>query len=156
MTDQNTTNTSLVTTVYASALSNISATFPREKCMLPNFYVALKFNVSINGYYNIWSHGNFYICGYLYREVFTPSQPSINRLASDYDKCGDGQFGIVYELLYNTTYVLVVTANLPNETGNFSLTAHGPASIHFVPLGEYFLLVACSCYLHPEYGLNDY
>jgi hypothetical protein len=134
---QNATNTSLVTTVYASVLSNNSATFSREKCMLPNFYVALEFNVSINDYYSIWSQSNFDTYGYLYREVFTPSQPSINQLAYNHGRCGNRQLGIDYELLSNTTYVLVVTTNLRSNTGNFSLIAVGPAAINFIPQGEH-------------------
>jgi hypothetical protein len=134
---QDTINASLVITVYASELSNNNPTFPREICMLPNFYVALEFNVSINGYYNIWSQSNLYTYGYLYREVFSPSQSNINRLAFDYSRCGKGQFGIVYELQTSSKYVLVVTTNLPHETGNFSLIAMGPAAINFIPQGEH-------------------
>jgi hypothetical protein len=155
--NQNITNTSLVTTVYASVLSNDSASFSREKCVLPNFfYVALEFNVSIHGYYSIWSESTINTYGYLYDDVFSPYQPNMNQLASDYGGCGDGQFGIVYMLLTHTRYVFVVTTRLPNETGNFLLKAYGPASVHFIPLGEYTLGEACSCYFCRDSILYDY
>jgi hypothetical protein len=105
--------------------------------MLPNFYVALEFNVSINGYYSIWGESTIQTYGYLYDDVFSLSEPGSNQLASDYGRCDDGQFGIVSELLSNTTYVLVVTANVPNVTGNFSLIVMGPAAIKFIPQGEH-------------------
>ena len=69
--------------------------------------------------------------GCFYSNSFDPSNPSQNLIEHDDDSGGQGQFRITVTLIYGYTYVLVVTTHLSSNTGTFSITALGPASVIF-------------------------
>jgi hypothetical protein len=127
----------MVSCMYESLLDKHSATYARDVCLLPNyFYEALAFNVSIAGEYSFWSDSDINTYGYLYRNDFNPFQPTRYLLSSDDDLCDNKQFRIVYRLLPNTTFILVVTSAAMNTTGRFSIISAGPTAVRFVRHGQ--------------------
>ena len=75
--------------------------------------------------------------GYIYSSVFNPFAPSTNLLANDGGSCGDGQFWLESVLDANTTYIFVVSTDIPSVTGTVSIVSKGAGYVSFTRLGEY-------------------
>jgi hypothetical protein len=72
--------------------------------------------------------------GYLYKENFYPTHPSINLLARDDDTGGNFQFKLTVSLEAQIRYTLVVTTVRTNVTGLYSVAASGPDDVRFISI----------------------
>lgn len=77
------------------------------------------------------------IHGYIYSSIFNPFAPSTNLLADDDESCGDGQFWLQSILHANTTYIFVVSTDIPSVIGTVSIVSKGAGYLSFTRLGEY-------------------
>ena len=83
------------------------------------------------GLYVIWSESSFPPYGYIYKNDFNALKPSDNLLLQQNGNCNDGQFKLIIHLQASTEYILVVTTDGPDITGNFSLVISGPDNVTF-------------------------
>ncbi|UJR19518.1 hypothetical protein I4U23_022648 [Adineta vaga] len=125
-----------VTSSYSSALSSSSQIFYRPEGHKDKFYYlqAIEFSISTAGIYTFTSDSMFDTIGYFYDSPFDPFNPLMNLITED-DDSGDGfQFLIEVNLEAGRTYVLVLTTHSGLVTGNFSVSAVGPASINLISI----------------------
>ena len=113
--------------MYSSALTEYSSKYSRTSCEIPNhYYEAIQVNVATTGYYTLSSQSNIDTYGYLYRNSFSPSNPSMNLILENIHGCDNNQFKLASFLESDTNYILVVTTAYTNLTGAFSIIISGP------------------------------
>jgi hypothetical protein len=117
---------------FSGALFSSSQAFFRPDGVTDRYYYlqAIEVSVSTAGTYVFMSQSNFDPIGYFYDSPFDPSNPLTNLITED-DDDGDGflEFRIEVDLQAGRTYVLVVTSHLSAITGNFVISARGPALV---------------------------
>ena len=129
---------SVLRSTYQSEFTTASDKYSRDQCLSADYhYEALQFHVPTTGVYRFQSESTVYLYGYLYRDTFNPFDPNRNRLSENDQTCGTGQLLLNSLLLSNTTYILVVTTNIPRRTGAFMIQAFGAANITFNRIGEF-------------------
>ena len=113
---------SAVQSMYSLALTTNSSTYSRD-CVKSNYYYEAKqVNVVEAGYYTFGIKNNFDIVGYLYQDSFNPLNPFKNFLTRENFGCGNRYFILKFYFQVDTVYVLVISAFMPNVTGNFLVT----------------------------------
>jgi hypothetical protein len=108
--------------------------FIRPDSFLNNYYYfeAVQVSVSTAGTYIFTSISTIDTRGYFYNSSFDPSNATANLITSDDDSGGNRQFRIQVYLQAGGTYILVVTTHGNSVTGNFSVSAVGPASVDLI------------------------
>lgn len=128
-------NTSVVQSVFSSALTTRSQIYCRQRNCLGSmfYYEAVQINVNITGSYTLLCNSTMDTYGYIYNNSFNPGFSNENLLLFNDDSGVNLQF--IFRTLFQTraTYILVVTTNRPNVTGVFSVIATGPESLIFSP-----------------------
>ncbi|CAF1404427.1 unnamed protein product [Adineta steineri] len=119
-------------TNFSAALTTMSSTYaaPTGSPIPSNnhYYIVRKIFVNIYGYYVIRSNSFIDLYGYLYRDPFDATRPTVNLLMQNDDSGGRGQF-LMQGLLSSSLYNLVVTTYSPNVTGPFSISVGGPEPV---------------------------
>lgn len=129
---------SVLRSTYQSELTTAGDKYSRDQCLSSEYhYEALQFDTPSSGVYRFQSESTVYPYGYLYRDTFNPYDPNHNRLLENDETCGMGQLLLNSLLLSNTTYILVVTTDIPRRTGAFMIQAFGAANITFNRIGEF-------------------
>ena len=132
---------SIVQSTYSVNLSMISATYLRERCgKSTHHFVAVQINVSTSGEYGFSSScdsSSTEASGYLYRDAFDALDPSLNRIASDRDKCGNGQFQIRSLLQRSNRYILVVALSSVDTKGTLVIGSIGGGNANFTRLSKF-------------------
>lgn len=129
-------NTSLFSTSVSSLLTRQSETI----CLWGsctdggNFYQAFVVNITVNGFYVIYSRSNLDTYASLYRTLFNPRYPSINWIMNDDDTYGNNQYQLTARLTANFRYILVSTTYFESRTGPFAVVATGPGPIILTPI----------------------
>ena len=124
--------------MHSVVLNEDSPRYMRIRDEMSNYYYeAIRMNVTETGEYTLFTESDINTYGYIYFDTFDPKNPSTNQKSKSYGNCGGLQFKFVIQLHINTTYVLVVTTFLPNETGRVPIVALGPSNIIFKRLCEY-------------------
>ncbi len=108
-------------------------------------------NVNATGYYNLGVNSSVNTAGYIYKNKFTPLNPSQNLLSNNYDTCINPGFPSISYLQANTTYILVATTYSPNVTGSFSILAYGQNKVSLKHLGEYMFFLVNNLRTSSEY-----
>ncbi len=86
-----------------------------------------------SGYYNIQTENNNRTYGYIYKDNFSPFNPSINIYLKNYDGyVTQDQFKC-----FNTTYIWVVTTFSPKAKGAFLIIVFGPKNVTLKRFSEY-------------------
>ena len=130
-----TANTTIAEMVYSSVLTTNSPTYSPTACSTSNhYYEALQLGVVTSGPYRFSCNSSIALHGSIYQGAFHPSAPSVNRLV---EKTGEEGFRLRVHLQSKTTYVLVVTSMVSNQTGSFSIDATGPNSIDASRIGKF-------------------
>ena len=101
------------------------------------YYESIHVQATDTGYYRFRSDASFGTYGYIYENTFSPWNPTEHLLAYNDNRCGHGQFEFGTSMQANTTYILVVTTDLPNETGPFLIMVYGANSVTFNRIREY-------------------
>ena len=124
-----------VPTSYASALSSSSPIFsrPGDNDERRFYYQPIQVTVSTTGRYIFASTSELDTWGYFYQTTFDPSAPTVNLIADDDNGGAQRQFRIQVYLQSGSTYILVVTTRGEYASGNFLVSARGPASVVFLP-----------------------
>ncbi|CAF1208162.1 unnamed protein product [Adineta steineri] len=117
---------SVVETMYSSALTSNHPIYPRTGCDISYYYEAIKIQVYKSGHYSFNSMSNINTYGYMYAKYFDPFSPSAFLISADDDSSGNSQFNISIPLEINIEYILVVTTFNSNVTGPFSIRVSGP------------------------------
>lgn len=121
-----------VPSTYNSTLSMNHEIFPRDECGTSKYYYeALQITVSVNASIMFYSNSSVDTYAYFYQHTFDPFDLTMGLLASDNNGRDSRQFRLHVSLRENTTYTLVVTTNIANTTGAFSVTVVGGAEINF-------------------------
>ncbi|CAF1363859.1 unnamed protein product [Adineta steineri] len=119
-------------TNFSAALTTMSSTYaaPTGSPIPSNnhYYIVRKISVNTYGYYVIRSNSFIDLYGYLYRDPFNATLPTVNLLMQNDDSDGRGQF-LMQGLLSSSLYNLVVTTYSPNVTGPFSISVSGPEPV---------------------------
>jgi hypothetical protein len=124
--------------VYSSEWTTHSQVFCRDRCSTPDYqydfdddyyYEAILMNVSKAGEFSIMSKSNINTYGYLYDNIFDPSDTSLNLLVEDDNSGNNEQFKLTAFLQPPSIYVLVVTTFSPHVMGKFSIIATGASII---------------------------
>lgn len=119
-------NATIVERLYSSALTTSSRVYAETGCLASNYYEAVQLNIVATGRYRFSSNSSVNLDQYIYRNTFYPFAPSANLLAVE-PALATVQLSIVLQA--NTTYVLVVTSAIANQTGAFSIDVTGPNRI---------------------------
>lgn len=115
-----------------------SQLYGREECKSSNvYYEAIQINVNTSDFYSFSSDGDFDTYGYLYKDYFDPFNTRENFISENDDACANSQFLLGRHLLFNTTYVLVVTTYRSDTTGKFSIIASGTHEVILNRISEY-------------------
>ncbi|CAF0735875.1 unnamed protein product [Adineta steineri] len=123
---------SIVQSIYSSVLTEKHPTYSRIDCDLPNYYYeAIQMNVNESRYYSFNFNSSIDIHGYMYKENFYPSGPSMNLITKNVDSLGKNQFEFRIFLQSTTANILVVTTSIPNVTGAFSVVVSGINNVTF-------------------------
>ena len=129
---------SVLRSTYQSELTTASDKYSRDQCLSSDYhYEALQFDTPSSGVYRFQSESTVYLYGYLYRDTFNPFDANRNRLLENDATCGTGELLLNSFLLSNTTYILVVTTDIPRRTGAFMIQVFGAANITFSRIGEF-------------------
>jgi hypothetical protein len=72
--------------------------------------------------------------GFFYTDLFDPSYPSKDLIASNDDSNDDNQFRLVVTFPSGGKYILVVTTFREDTIGDFLIKVIGPASVDFTPI----------------------
>ncbi|CAF1404391.1 unnamed protein product [Adineta steineri] len=119
-------------TNFSAALTTMSSTYeaPTGSPIPSNnhYYIVRKIFVNTYGYYVIRSNSFIDLYGYLYRDPFNATLPTVNLLMQNDDSGGRGEF-LIQGLLSSSLYNLVVTTYSPNVTGPFSISVGGPEPV---------------------------
>ena len=120
-----------MTSFYSSELSSSSQIFYRPDGDLDDYYYfqAIQITVSTAGTYIFTSDSEMDTMGYFYDTSFDPLNPLANLITDDDDDGYILQFRIQVYLQSRHPYVLVVTTHWQTVTGNFSISATGPALV---------------------------
>jgi hypothetical protein len=114
---------------YSSKLTVDSPIYYRD-CNVPQgYYEALEISVAKQGQHVLWSESNIDTYGYIYKNDFNPLKPFRNLLLEHDGGCNGRQFKLVINLEINIRYVLIVTTDRPNITGNFSIYISGQSNV---------------------------
>jgi hypothetical protein len=118
-----------ISAAYAGGLSSSSSIFYRPSSTANSVYYfqAIQVTVPTAGIYALRSISNIDTRGYLYRTDFDPSNATANLITDNDDSGGQLQFLIQANLEPGSIYILVVTTHREYVTGNYSVTAVGPA-----------------------------
>ena len=118
-------------TIYSSALRRTSASYCRVDPCSSSFYYyeALKITVSTNDSYSIQSNSSMDTFGYLYKNAFDPTYPSLNMLQFNDDGAGSSQFLLSMWLQTMQDYIVVATTFRVSDTGAFTIIVQGPAVV---------------------------
>ncbi len=132
---------------YQVNLTVNSQLYTPTGCGIANhYYEPIQMNVTATGYYNLGVNSSVNTSGYIYKNKFTPWNPSQNLLSNNYGTCIYPGFRPISYLQANTTYVLVATMYSPSATGSFSILVYGPNKVSLKHFGEYmFFLVNNLC-----------
>ena len=125
-----------MTSVYSGALSPSSLVFDRPDGNKDDSYCfqAIQITAVTPGTYVFTSSSTIDTMGYFYRTSFDPSNPLANLITDDDDSGDSFQFRIQAYLRSASTYILVVTTHWGSVTGNFMITAIGPASVNLMSI----------------------
>ncbi|CAF4317101.1 unnamed protein product [Rotaria sp. Silwood2] len=94
------------------------------------YYQVIEILAPASGTYTFTSDSGIDTMGFFYDTSFDPSNPSANLIAEDDDGGAINlQFHIEAFLEAEHPYILVVTTHGESETGSFSISADGPASV---------------------------
>ena len=128
---------------YSSEFKEDSQTYARTGCgALDYYYEAIQVNVAQSSYYNIYSAIGSHPYGYIYKDNFSPFNPSINIYLENYDGCASAyRFKFFTHLESNTTYILVVTTFFPRVRGAFLIIVFGPKNVTLKRLSEYIFAI---------------
>ncbi|CAF3224322.1 unnamed protein product [Rotaria socialis] len=131
-----TTPTSATQSTYTGALSANSAIFYRPDGGSNEYYYfqAIQVTISTAGFYTFKSNSTIDTRGYFYQNSFDPSNSAANLVTSDDDGGGSFQFRIQVYLETLRTYILVVTTHRAYITGDFSVSANGPAPLNLISI----------------------
>jgi hypothetical protein len=125
----------MVQSTYSSELSTGSPTYLRDRCgKLTHHYQAIQIIVSTSAEYGFSSSSSMETYGYLYRDTFDALDPSLNRIAGNYDSCGNGQFQFRSVLHRSNRYILVVASRSVHTNGTFSIATLGGGNASFTRL----------------------
>ncbi|CAF1416032.1 unnamed protein product [Adineta steineri] len=117
--------TSLLQKIYSSSLTNNNQIYYRDCDRRNTYYESIQVKVTESGYYTFRSIGDIDGYGSIYKNKFSPLEPSQNLLKTDDDSGSDAQFKLDIYLAVDTIYVLVVTTYESIETGEFSIIVLG-------------------------------
>ena len=93
------------------------------------YYESIQVSVPMMDTYTFISNSPINTDGYLYSDEFKPANPSLKLISQDDDSNGQGQFRITAILQPGHKYILVVTPDSPETTGEFSIVSSGPATV---------------------------
>ncbi|CAF4191884.1 unnamed protein product, partial [Adineta steineri] len=125
-------NSSVVQSAYSSELTEKHSTYSRTGCDLSKYYYeVIQVNVDESRYYSLNSDSSIDTYGYIYRDEFYPSDPSINYILENDNSFGEYQFQLKTVLQSTIANILVVTTAYPNVTGKFSITVSGVNNASF-------------------------
>lgn len=120
---------------YSSDLTTNSHSYSRDNCQLPRyFYEAIQIDVNQGGCYSFASNSDIDTHIYMYRNIFSPLDPSMNLILRE--SSVDKQSQLMTSLHGRSGYVLVVTTSSPDITGRFSIDMLGPANISVQYISE--------------------
>lgn len=102
-----------------------------------HYYEAIELKVMESGCYHLVDDNITDIHGYIYEVYFKPMAPGYNSFSQILREYRGNQFELRISLRIGVKYVLVVTTLDQNMTGEFSIIAMGPASIHSNRISEY-------------------
>ncbi len=129
-----------------------SKLYTPTNCDVPNhYYEAIQMNVTATDYYNLGVHSSVNTSGYIYKNNFSPFNPSQNLLSNEYGTCIYPGFRPISYLQANTTYVLVATTYSPSVTGSFSILVYGPNKVSLKRLGEYIYVLVDDLRTNTDY-----
>ncbi|CAF1956177.1 unnamed protein product [Rotaria magnacalcarata] len=122
--------------IYVGALSLNSAVFYRPDGDSNDYYYfqAIQVSISTAGFYTFRSNSTIDTRGYFYQSVFDPSNSAANLVTSDDDGAGSFQFRLQVYLETTRAFILVVTTHRAYITGNFSVSANGPAPVNLISI----------------------
>jgi hypothetical protein len=121
---------SIIRATYSSALTLNHTTYFRNTCdRLGSYYETIEVTVTENDYYVLSSNSTMDIYGSIYRNIFYPLNPIVNRILEDGKCCNSEPFKITVYLQINISYILVVTTYNPNVIGTFSVIVSGPHKV---------------------------
>ncbi|CAM4981811.1 unnamed protein product [Rotaria socialis] len=126
-----------VTSMFSGGLSLFSDMFHRLGGYPDDiyYYQAIQIQVKTSGTYTFTSDSYLDTIGYLYENSFDLTNLEENLMVQDDNSGGSNlQFRFETTLEAERTYILVVTTNVYGRTGRFSVSAHGPDSITFLPI----------------------
>ncbi len=122
----------VILSTYSSSLTNNTQSYRHDRYLGSKFYYeALQINVITSDSYTFSSNSGIDLYGYFYKDYFNPFNISENLLLENVGACGLGAFKLFTSLQPNTTYILVVTTYLSNETGEFEIFSSGRNNIIF-------------------------
>lgn len=121
-----------IESTYIHSLTNDSQTFHRIENSAANYYYqAIEIYTETTGEYILTSGSFIDAYGYMYERNFDPSNPLLNKLLEDDESAGFKQFQFTTSLQSNFKYIIVFTTAAENVTGQFYISAKGPAVVHF-------------------------
>jgi hypothetical protein len=96
---------SIVESMYSSALTVNSPTYSRN-CRISNYYYeAIQVNAVTTGFYSLSGKSEVDIYGYIYKDNFNPLSPFENLLSENGVSCGDRQFVLTTIIDTGATYI---------------------------------------------------
>ncbi|CAF3935180.1 unnamed protein product [Adineta steineri] len=125
-------NSSVVKTVYSSALTSSSSIYFQDCSELPSYYEAIQIHVTITGLYTFLVSGEMKTTySYIHTNSFNVFNWFENVLTHNEDNDDRDQYQLTVVLEATMKYVFVMTTSSPNITGNVSIQVSGRSSIGF-------------------------
>jgi hypothetical protein len=107
------------------------------------YYETIEMNVASTDTYRVLSQSRFHAYGFIYTDNFNPFNPFENLFSES-----DEDFDLITTLHVNTTYILVVTTHLRENTGAFSIIVSGTNNISLNHIGEYL-----HCFVNKQFKI---
>ena len=124
-----------IKSIFQGALTSNSPLFAGLNITTGGYrYQSIQLTVSTSGTYRFQSNGTLGLSVYLYTPAFTATSQFTNLINSDDLSAAGLQFDFSNDLQANVVYVLVITTYIASNTGSYTLTVTGPATIVFTDI----------------------
>lgn len=115
--------------IYSSELFRNSSKYAWNCIIAAYYYETIRINVVENGFYTFGSRSKIVVYGFLYKNQFNPFDPSMNKIDEDRASGCYYNISMTSYLEKQATHILVITTQLTEKTGAFSIIALGPNNV---------------------------